>query len=487
MQVAGAVLEVGTDYLVGKGAQSYGKGTTQNINKWMANNPNASLKSFELAADNLNNINDVRNFIGNAYKTGKDLKTLNDKLARLRELAKDCPELEKQLKDLIDELDKEMQQREKKEKQTFTVNSFDPNAIYGPTGVTTQQFVNQIDKHSFMVTFENVDTATASAQIVTIQVPLDTVAFDMRSFSFGDFAIGTEGYRVPKNRREFTVDVNFDKTKSYFVRVMGYLDTTAGIINCQFITLDTTTLELPILEGFLPPNVNAPEGEGSITYSIALKPTITDGYQTTSIAEIIFDQNEPIFTDPWSNVIDRIPSTSMAASSIENDSIVIDFNGNDATSGVDFYYLYVSVDGGEWISLTGTPENKMKLLGEPGKKYDFYALSIDKVANEEVKAPTIESSVTVPFKSESDFQPEFTVIPNPNTGTFELLSNGNFENTETHIINSMGQIVDQLKLSFIKDVRTPITLRPVASGVYTMRIKAKNGKVANVRLVIVRE
>jgi archaellum component FlaC len=484
MQVASAVLEVGADALVARGAQNFGKKTTQDLNKWMANNPNASLRSFELALDNLNDINDIRNFIEDAYKTGKDLKTLGDKLSRLQELTEDCPELQKQVEDLQKELDKEMKQREKKEKDTRVINSFDPNAIYGPTGVLEQRFVNHIDKHSFLVTFENVDTASASAQIVRIQVPVDTNAFDMRSFNFGDFSIGTKTYRVPKNRKEFTIDVDFDKKENYFVRVMAYLDTVQGVIHCQFVTLDTLTSDLPIVEGFLPPNANAPDGEGSISYTLKLKSDIPDGYNTVSIADIVFDQNTPIITDPWSNVIDRIPSSSFAGSSLENDSIIVEFNGSDATSGVDFYYLYVSVDGTEWVSLTGTSMNEIKLFGEEGKTYDFFALSVDRVGNEEIKTPVTESSVVVPRRTSSDKKPVFQIVPNPNTGNFALISSLTLENAEVLVTNSHGQLMDQFTMSFVKGQRTEVDMSYLSAGVYNLRILTKDGHEGLARMVI---
>ncbi len=488
-QVASAILEVGTDYLVDKGAAGLMKGKTDNLNKWMANNPDASLSSFEFAVDQLNDIDGLRDLVKKAYDTGKNLKTLNEKLARLKELAIDCPELKKQLEDLQKELDKEMQQREKKEKNTRTVTSLDPNAIYGPTGIGTGHYVNRLDNHTYMVTFENVDSATASAQIVKVTIPIDTAAFDISTFKFGDFSIGTKSYNVPINRKEFTYDVNFNKTKSYKVRVMGSLDSVNGIITCQFITLDTTTLDLPMLEGFLPPNVLAPEGEGSIMYSVALKADIADGYKTSSQAEIVFDENEAILTNTWENIVDREPGTSFPAATLNGASdITITLNGTDAQSGIDFYYLYVSENSGEWVALTGSAINTIELKGEPGKHYDFYCSSTDRVGNAENKIPAIETSITVALsvpESESSKQ-QIEIIPNPSNGNVIARANGNYKDVEVRVYNATGQVVYSASHDLNRGQDVPLNLTKLPSGVYMVHFIDKSGIHTVKKLLIVK-
>ena len=488
-QMAGAVLEVGTDLLVDAGAGAIMKGKTDDLNKWLANNPDASMSSFEFAIDQLNDIDGLRDLVKNAYKTGKDLKTLNDKVERLKQLAEDCPELQKQIDDIQKELDKEMQQREKKEKDTRTVTSMDPNAIYGPTGIGAGQFVNHLDNHTYMVTFENVDSATASAQVVKVTIPIDTLAFDLSTFKFGNSSIGTKSYNVPINRKEFTYDVNFNKTKSYIVRVMGSLDVAKGVINCEFITLDTTTLDLPVLEGFLPPNKLAPEGEGSIIYSVALKTNIADGYKTSSQAQIVFDENEAILTNTWENIVDREPSTSFPVATISGTSdITIALNGTDSQSGVDYYYLYVSENGGEWVALTGSTENTLKLKGEPGKHYDFYSSSTDRVGNAEVKTPSIESSITVALsvrESESSKQ-QIEIIPNPSNGNVIARANGNYKGVEVRVYNTTGQLTYSASHDFIVGQSVSLDLTKLPVGVYMVHFINKSGVHSVKKLLIVK-
>lgn len=90
------------------------------------------------------------------YKNTKDLQTLKDKLDRLAQLAKDCPELQKQLNDLKNEIEKDMNLRDPKETKTNSVTSMDPNAIYGPVGQGINQYINSSDRQNFLISFENV-------------------------------------------------------------------------------------------------------------------------------------------------------------------------------------------------------------------------------------------------------------------------------------------------------------------------------------------
>ena len=270
---------------------------------------------------------------------------------------------------------------------------------------------------------------------------------------------------------------------------MGSLDVAKGVINCEFITLDTTTLDLPVLEGFLPPNKLAPEGEGSIIYSVALKTNIADGYKTSSQAQIVFDENEAILTNTWENIVDREPSTSFPVATISGTSdITIALNGTDSQSGVDYYYLYVSENGGEWVALTGSTENTLKLKGEPGKHYDFYSSSTDRVGNAEVKTPSIESSITVALsvrESESSKQ-QIEIIPNPSNGNVIARANGNYKGVEVRVYNTTGQLTYSASHDFIVGQSVSLDLTKLPVGVYMVHFINKSGVHSVKKLLIVK-
>jgi hypothetical protein len=63
------------------------------------------------------------------------------------------------------------------------------------------------------------------------------------------------------------------------VRVDAHLDPATGIATWTFISIDPATGQLTEdpLAGFLPPNVNPPEGEGRVLYTVSAKPSVATG------------------------------------------------------------------------------------------------------------------------------------------------------------------------------------------------------------------
>jgi hypothetical protein len=413
VQFANAVTGVVVDKFVEKGADKFMKGQTDRLNDFIAKNPNASASSFEFAIDNLNDINDIRQKIKDMYKNTKDLKTLSDKLARLSQLVKDCPELQKQIDDLKNELEKDMNLKDPRETKTNSVTSMDPNAIYGPSGQGVNQYINNSDRQHFLITFENVDTALAAAQIVTVIDTLDKTKFDIKSFEFGDYTLGTRTFVVPKGRQQFVFEDSL--SPSMHVRVNARLDTLKGIVTWQFTAIDPITKDIPVFEGFLNPNVNKPEGEGSGSFTIKPKLPIVDGAIFKSRASIIFDGNEPILTNTWQNIVDVLPPSSSVSASVKSGhtNIELTFTGNDATSGVGYHSVFVKEGNGPWQAFGGTSENTLTLNGEPGKTYSFYSISNDMVGNVEKKSPAAETSVSIGSVSTIIAKNRLNVHPNP--------------------------------------------------------------------------
>src|SRR5262249_5733207 len=56
-------------------------------------------------------------------------------------------------------------------------------------------------------------------------------------------------------------------------------------------------------EGFLPPNVTQPEGEGAVLFTMKLKPGFPLGTTVCNDARIVFDFNAPIDTPTFCNTI----------------------------------------------------------------------------------------------------------------------------------------------------------------------------------------
>src|SRR5690606_19373914 len=75
-----------------------------------------------------------------------------------------------------------------------SVTSMDPNAIYGNIGFGEDRYIHNSETMNYLVAFENVDTATAPAQIVKIKVNLDTNKYDIRQTLIGHVTIAGKTY-----------------------------------------------------------------------------------------------------------------------------------------------------------------------------------------------------------------------------------------------------------------------------------------------------
>ncbi|MFB2119440.1 T9SS type A sorting domain-containing protein [Parapedobacter sp. 2B3] len=416
-------------------------------------------------------------------------KTLEDKRRAFLKALEDCPELAEQMEDLLDELGDELLPKDEREKETNSIGSMDPNAIYGPAGVGSARYVNKLDRQSFLITFENVDTATAAAQVVRVLDTLDREVFDLSSFEFGNVTIGNDTYRVPKNRKEFVLDVPPAAARSLRVRINASLDTVSGVIEWQFFSVDPQTGDLPVLDGFLPPNVKYPEGEGSISYSISLRSDIGNNVLVSNRASIIFDDNEPILTNQWQNRTDLMKPASQVHAEVKADSVIhLRISGSDDGSGLGYHRIYYNENETGWYPLTGTRLDTLSIVGQPGGTYSFYAVSGDKVGNLEEKVPDAEATVTIAGMSE---QPEraqrpFVLAPNPtSTGTPSIISANYTGKVTVRVANVLGQeVVRPIRLEMSAGMGTPIDLSRLGSGMYFLVIQQEDGKVYRDKLII---
>ena len=245
---------------------------------------------------------------------------------------------------------------------TDIVASWDPNEMVGPAGVGEQHYVGQIKTVNYRILFENKAEAGASANRVRITDELDPNVFDVTSVRFGDTSHDGVGYNWVTKREGNT------------------------------LSWDITGIELP-------PNVNAPEGEGYVSFSVDLLPDLANGTLVKNQATIIFDKNTPIVTNEYVNTIDLLPpTTTMAAASYnpDNGNVSVVFESEDEGAGLQCYYLFVSKDNGEYTcygqSVTGEI-NYPIAQGEDGN-YSFFVLATDNVGNTERVIPEAVSVAT---------------------------------------------------------------------------------------------
>jgi len=186
-----------------------------------------------------------------------------------------------------------------------------------------------------------------------------------------------------------TKDVDLRPEMDLILRIEADLNETTGVLTWTFTSLDPETMEptLDPLAGFLPPNEESPEGEGLVSYFVSLNEDTPSNTEFGNSARIIFDENDPIDTPVWSNILDtEAPvSTVQSLDSLQTETeFTVSWSGNDDASGIETYTVYVSRDGGEFtIWQDETTETSATFSGENGKTYEFISRSTDYVGNAE--------------------------------------------------------------------------------------------------------
>ncbi len=189
------------------------------------------------------------------------------------------------------------------------VKSCDPNEMSGPLGEgdpETERFVKPGEWMDYTIYYENKTNATAAAQEVFVDAQLseylDWSTFEMKAVSFGEqIDMGLEG------RSSGASEVTMDGT-NFLVRTALTFDETTGKASWYMRIKDPTTDDswpADQFAGFLPPN--DPEthcGEGYISYRVKVRDDAPAGARIDASADIVFDHNEVIVTDPaWWNTV----------------------------------------------------------------------------------------------------------------------------------------------------------------------------------------
>ena len=369
----------------------------------------------------------------------------------------------------------------------FAAGAFDPNAIYGPPGVGNERYLSRRDLQPFTILFENVDTATAAAQEVFIETQLDLTRFDPATFTFGSVIIGGQWFNVPPGRQEFTMEGQLDPGDPYKVRINGTFNPAAGLVRWEFITLDLNTNNLPVFDGFLPPNVTSPEGEGSVFYTVRPWQTLPSNTTIESTASIVFDLNEAIITNTWSNTTDDQAPTSFASASVQVETITVELTGTDDASGIAYYEIFVSTNGGPWQLLAASTQPTAQLIGEVGSSYAFYCQAVDRVGNREVKEPIAEATVTLTGVPEHALEELFfSAYPNPTDGQLTITAMRPIHGAQLVVHDAQGRTLMQHLITLDADASRTFDLRALGAGTYTLSVHSASRAFGAKRVVVVK-
>lgn len=190
------------------------------------------------------------------------------------------------------------------EGDTETGGSADPNEKTGPAGYGDANHVTAEKDLAYRVSFENLESATAPAQVVTVVDPLSD-SFDWTTFALTEIAFGSEVIVVPEDRRQyFETTVEFTQEGlDLEVQIEAGIDLSTGLAFAYFYTIDPETGWPPPVEyGFLPPEDATGRGQGHISYVVRARPDVPSGTEIRNVATIQFDfglsidtnQNDPL-------------------------------------------------------------------------------------------------------------------------------------------------------------------------------------------------
>ncbi|MGN6438634.1 MAG: DUF7619 domain-containing protein [Agriterribacter sp.] len=380
---------------------------------------------------------------------------------------------------------------DKKEKKVDVRNSFDPNAKSGPSGFGAARYISGVNRRmSYTIFFENLETATLPAQEVLILDTLDKNVYDLSSFRADSYGWADSAYNLPLATGDYLQDIPLNNELA--VRFFITLNKETGVIKASFKTIDRATgaiTEDP-LAGFLPPNINGPEGEGFVSFSIDMKPGLADGTVIANSASIVFDNNEPIATEIWSNTIDRnLPSSRIIeAYQLTDSTIVVKVNGSDPASGVGNYKLYFSEEETPFAYL-GKMKDSAIVTGTLGKTYDFYVQAVDEVGNLERKNSQSEARVKLtPGETTRPAEGMLLLYPVPSNGAITLeLDVPEWQQVSISVYSTSGQRVAELYNGTIGGPLTVTkTLYQLSSGVYFVQATGSKGLNIKKKLVLVK-
>ena len=347
---------------------------------------------------------------GSAMTGDEVVETLGDLLiscaldlipqTKLIRALKDIYDLVQDIESVVETIDACLPPLPPSTRRVTVVNSVDPNDKVGPDGIGDEGFTTPDVPFDYTIYFENLATATAAAQRVVVSDVIDTTTFDPATIQLGAITLGSDIVAVPPaGLREWSDVVEFGDP-DLLLGIDVAWDEPTSTLTWTLETLDRAT-RLPTddpLAGFLPPNVEAPEGEGSVR--LLLEPRVrTDGTVVTNEATIVFDTNAPIATGPWTNTLDGTAPTSATAPLPEftrSASVPVSWAASDAVSGVGPVEIWVQRDAEApalWRIATDPSVTAATYEGIDGSTYAFWTRAWDRAGNIE-PAPGSPDAIT---------------------------------------------------------------------------------------------
>ena len=277
----------------------------------------------------------------------------------------------------------------------------DPNEMTGPAGFGAAHAVSATQPLLYTIDFENQATATASARQIVITNSLDP-SLDPRTFRLREIHFGSTVVTIPANKSYYQTLVELGPAYNGLdAEVSAGVDVANHQVVWTLVAIDPATgQEVDAANlGLLPPDDANHDGEGYVSYTISPVAGVANGTMVSNAASIIFDTNEPIATNTYTNTLIVASPTSAVAALPANSpaTFLLSWSGTDGVAGLPLTYdIYVSDNGGPYTAaLSGVSYTSAPYNGTVGHTYRFYSIAHDPAGDDESAKTAPDAMTTV--------------------------------------------------------------------------------------------
>ncbi len=383
----------------------------------------------------------------------------------------------------------------KSNSQTNNTESIDPNEIIGPRGIGPARLVDGKDSFEYTVFFENTAESTAPAVRVRIDNPLDTNLRpqSLRVVSFGFADTSFQFNNSPFVQR--TIDLG-SKYQNQQLHIIAGTNPESGKAFFEFTTLNPETQGIAsgAYDGFLLPNDSTGRGQGFVTYLIDPVSDLEPGTQIKNKASIIFDENEIIETNIWSNTISGGGLASKVVELPEYSTTTFQLDWINETpefappvKSFDIYIRDIDVEDFWTKWLGGTKALNKQFTGIPGHTYEFYSRAQSEDGFESIDGSADASTTIFDFKGTIN-EGEPMLFPNPASDQTQLA----YRSSGKDIPMKVRMTDIQGKQLFVQEFTTSgggiqffeIPVRKLSAGVYVVELYENDSRRGSTKLVM---
>ena len=266
----------------------------------------------------------------------------------------------------------------------------EPNEIRGYVAESGSHYMMQeIQTITYEIESENDTTATAAAHTIIVRDTLDFNKFDVASLAAYRVTIHDKVLEL-SGEHNFVYTLDLRPNVYVIAQIQLECDDETGIVVWTITSLDPMTME-PTTDpnqGALPINYNG-EGIATFTFNVNLKEPFPDGTEISNRVGIIFDLEEPVITDTWTNIVDAVkPISHIEEVTTMADSLNFVFVSQDNRSGVWYHSLYYrnASTEQEWqVRKAQIFEDSFVLHLEDLLTTEYLVIAVDSAGNREDK------------------------------------------------------------------------------------------------------